>query len=97
MLVLRRKVEEALVIDGVIIVTVLAVEGERVKLGISAPPEVMVVREELLTAEEQRQALQRKQDALAQETDPGQRKRLEAAIARLQQTVALAGASLEAR
>jgi carbon storage regulator len=47
MLVLQRKVGETLVIAGVIIVTVLEVRGERVKLGISAPPEVLIVREEL--------------------------------------------------
>ena len=48
MLVLRRKVEESIVLGGVIKVSVLAVEGERVKLGISAPPDIIIVREELL-------------------------------------------------
>jgi carbon storage regulator len=48
MLVLRRKVGESIVLAGVINISVLAVEGERVKLGISAPPDVTIVREELL-------------------------------------------------
>jgi carbon storage regulator len=48
MLVLRRKVGETIVLDGVISVSVLAVEGERVKIGIVAPPDVTIVREELL-------------------------------------------------
>ncbi len=48
MLVLRRKVEEAIVLDGSIRVVVLAVEGERVKIGIEAPDDVSIVREELL-------------------------------------------------
>ena len=48
MLVLRRKVGETLVLAGVIKVSVLAVEGGRVKIGITAPPDVEVVREELL-------------------------------------------------
>jgi carbon storage regulator len=48
MLVLRRKAGEAIVLNGDIIIQVLAVEGERVKLGISAPPEVVIVRSELL-------------------------------------------------
>ncbi|GHO98664.1 hypothetical protein KSF_087120 [Reticulibacter mediterranei] len=48
MLVLRRKVGESLVIAEVVIVPVLEVEGERVKLGITAPPDVSIVREELL-------------------------------------------------
>ncbi len=50
MLVLRRKVGEAIVLNGVITVYVLAVEGERVKLGINAPPDVVIVRQELLDA-----------------------------------------------
>ena len=48
MLVLRRKAGEAIVLNGVITIHVLAVECERVKLGISAPPEVVIVRSELL-------------------------------------------------
>ena len=48
MLVLRRKVGESIILDGVISVSVLAVEGERVKIGISAPSDVTIVREELL-------------------------------------------------
>ena len=48
MLVLRRKVGESIVLDGVINISVLAVEGERVKIGISAPADVTIVREELL-------------------------------------------------
>lgn len=48
MLVLRRKAGEAIVLNGSITIHVLAVEGERVKLGISAPPEVVIVRSELL-------------------------------------------------
>ncbi|QBD81450.1 carbon storage regulator [Ktedonosporobacter rubrisoli] len=48
MLVLRRKVGESIVLDGVINISVLAVEGERVKIGITAPPDVTIVREELL-------------------------------------------------
>ncbi len=50
MLVLRRKVGETIVVDGVINISVLAVEGERVKIGIVAPPEVTIVRQELLKA-----------------------------------------------
>ncbi|MDQ6662623.1 MAG: carbon storage regulator [Chloroflexota bacterium] len=48
MLVLRRKVGESIILSGVISVSVLAVEGERVKIGINAPPDVTIVREELL-------------------------------------------------
>ncbi len=48
MLVLRRKVGECIVLAGVIHITVLVVEGKRVKLGISAPADVSIVREELV-------------------------------------------------
>lgn len=53
MLVLRRKVGESIILAGSIHISVLAVEGERVKIGISAPADVTIVREELLRALEQ--------------------------------------------
>ncbi len=46
MLVLSRKKDESIIIDGNITVTVVEVKGNRIKLGISAPPEVAVHREE---------------------------------------------------
>jgi carbon storage regulator len=52
MLVLRRKVNEAIVLDGRIEVKVLAVEGERVKIGITAPSDVPIFRAELLKDQE---------------------------------------------
>jgi carbon storage regulator len=47
MLVLSRKAEEQLFIDGRIEVKVLAVSGSRVKLGITAPNDVGIQRGEL--------------------------------------------------
>jgi len=47
MLVLTRKVGEEIVIDGHIRVTVLAVQGGRVRIGVTAPPEVRIDREEV--------------------------------------------------
>jgi carbon storage regulator len=47
MLVLSRKVNENIVIDGRIIVKVVRTEGNFVKLGIEAPPEVSVHRQEV--------------------------------------------------
>lgn len=47
MLVLTRKPGEAIVIDGDIRVTVLSVKGDRVRIGIDAPPHVRVDREEV--------------------------------------------------
>ncbi len=48
MLVLRRKANQAIVLNDIIVIRILAVEGDRVKIGIDAPPDVIVVREELL-------------------------------------------------
>jgi carbon storage regulator len=47
MLVLSRCVGETVVIDDNIEVTVVAVKGDRVRLGIVAPPEVTVDRSEV--------------------------------------------------
>ena len=63
MLVLRRKVGEAIVLNGVITVYVLAVEGERVKLGINAPPDVVIVRQELLDSVAQENRARKQEQA----------------------------------
>jgi carbon storage regulator len=47
MLVLSRKQNQAIVIDGGVRVTVLSVRGKQVKLGIEAPDDVRVIRSEL--------------------------------------------------
>jgi carbon storage regulator len=47
MLVLSRKSNESIVIDGDIKVTILKVSGNRVRLGIEAPPDVAIKRIEL--------------------------------------------------
>lgn len=47
MLVLSRKTEQSLRLGSDITLTVLAIEGDRVKLGINAPRTISVLREEL--------------------------------------------------
>jgi carbon storage regulator len=47
MLILSRKVGEEIVIDGRIRIAITAVKGDRVRLGIAAPPEVLVDRAEV--------------------------------------------------
>jgi carbon storage regulator len=47
MLVLSRKEEETIVIDGHIRIKVLAVHGKQVRVGIEAPPQIPVRRSEL--------------------------------------------------
>lgn len=47
MLVLSRKATERIRLGDNIVVTVVRVSGDRVRLGIEAPPEVLVLRDEL--------------------------------------------------
>jgi carbon storage regulator CsrA len=47
MLVLSRKINESIVIDGQIKIEVLKVKGNTIRLGITAPNEVRVLRGEL--------------------------------------------------
>jgi carbon storage regulator len=50
MLVLTRKPGQRIVIDDRITVKVLEVQGNRIRLGIEAPKEIPIKREELLGA-----------------------------------------------
>ncbi|MGD0517337.1 MAG: carbon storage regulator [Thermoguttaceae bacterium] len=50
MLVLSRKPDESIVIDGRITITILEVRGNKIRLGIEAPKEIPIVREELIGA-----------------------------------------------
>jgi len=50
MLVLSRKINETILIGDDIKVTLLAVEGDKIKLGIDAPKHIKIFREELLRA-----------------------------------------------
>ena len=47
MLVLSRKTNESLVIDGKIFVNILRLEGDSVKVGVVAPKDVTVFRKEI--------------------------------------------------
>ena len=47
MLILTRRVGETLMIDDEITVTVLAVKGNQVRIGVNAPKAVQVHREEI--------------------------------------------------
>ena len=47
MLVLSRKVGEKIVLDGNIVVQIIHVQGDKVRIGIEAPQEVSVHREEV--------------------------------------------------
>ncbi len=47
MLALTRKIGERVFVGDDVIVTVIAINGNRVKIGFSAPPEVPIHREEV--------------------------------------------------
>ena len=47
MLVLSRKANESIVIDGKIFLKILRLEGDSVKVGVNAPKEVTVFRKEI--------------------------------------------------
>jgi len=48
MLILTRKIDQSIIISGNITIMVLGVERDRVKLGIAAPADITVLREELV-------------------------------------------------
>jgi carbon storage regulator len=48
MLVLSRKLNEKIVIDGGIVITVVKIDRNQVRLGIEAPGHIPVYREEIL-------------------------------------------------
>lgn len=50
MLVLSRKINETIVIGDNIRVTVVSIRGHQVRMGIEAPPEVTIYREEICPA-----------------------------------------------
>jgi len=50
MLILTRKVDEGIVIGDYIKISVVAIEGNKVRLGVTAPINMSIVREELYEA-----------------------------------------------
>jgi carbon storage regulator len=49
MLVLSRRIGERIIIDNEIVLEVLEIKGNRIQLGIQAPPGSSILREELLS------------------------------------------------
>jgi len=67
MLVLTRRVDESIAIGDSITLTVLAIEGDRVKLGIKAPRDILILRQEVFQAV---QSQSRLEERLATEPAP---------------------------
>jgi carbon storage regulator len=51
MLVLSRKINEKIIIDDKIVLMIIECKGDKVKLGIEAPSEVRIFREEIYPKE----------------------------------------------
>jgi carbon storage regulator len=53
MLILTRKIGQSLIIGDGIEIKVVSIDGENIKIGISAPKDVSVVRKELLEVKDE--------------------------------------------
>ena len=51
MLIISRKKNEGIIINGDIVVTVADVQGDKVRIGIDAPETIKIMRKELLDTE----------------------------------------------
>ncbi len=67
MLVISRKINESITIGDNITVTVLGIEGDRIKICIEAPRELIILRQEIFQAVQDQVKIQ---ELLAEESKP---------------------------
>lgn len=58
MLVLTRRIDESLNIGGSITITVLSIDGDKVKIGINAPRDITILRQEIYQAVQEQTKLE---------------------------------------
>jgi len=75
MLILTRRVGETIVIGDDVIVTVLGIKGNQVRIGINAPKDVTVHREEIYQRIQQEKNAAPKQEEAAPVAAPVRKKR----------------------
>lgn len=71
MLVLSRKANEQIVVNGDVVVTVVSIQGNRVRLGVEAPPEVPIDRGEVHSRKVLEDEFRQKTDGHASVEDSG--------------------------
>ena len=59
MLVISRKIDESITIGDNIVVTILGIEGDRIKIGIDAPRELIILRQEIFQAVQEQSKIQK--------------------------------------
>ena len=67
MLVISRKINESITIGDNIVVTILDIEGDRIKIGIDAPRDLIILRQEIFQAVQDQVKIQ---ELLVEENKP---------------------------
>ncbi|MCA9071673.1 MAG: carbon storage regulator CsrA [Planctomycetaceae bacterium] len=70
MLVLSRQRDESIIIGDNIVITIVDIRGDKVRLGIQAPKEITVHRQEVYDAIKRESAQSKEADSVSDSSDP---------------------------